>query len=182
MPDRDSMSVDWDDIVAIYISQPWWVWLIGCVVAWLGLRMIAGLVRAYRERPIISGAGFQQRGVRVDYRAGTITLPRGDSFPVQRVRRLRWEDYKRFGTYHAVIDIDDLKRPVHPVAFSSSAGPEAFVSRLRTAIEKAGGPRFTVAATDRMEIVEKDMSDPIMAAVATRVRPLGWRRSYSKSE
>jgi hypothetical protein len=33
-----------------------------------------------------------------------------------------------------------------------------------------------------MEIVEKDLTDPIMAAVATRVRPLGWRRTYSKSE
>lgn len=182
MPDRDSMSVDWDDIVAIYLSQPWWVWLIGCVVAWLGLKWLIASYRAYRERPVLTDRAFQQCGVHVDYRAGTITLPRGDRLPVERLRGLRWEDYKRFGTYHAVIDIDDPKTPVHPVAFSSSAGPEAFVCRLRTAIERAGGPRFTVAATDRMEIIEKDLRDPIMAAVATRVRPLGWRRSYSKSE
>jgi hypothetical protein len=180
MPDRDWMSFDWDDIVATYMSQPWWVWLVGCVVAWFGLKWVVALYRAYRERPILSDGAFQQAGVRVDYAGRTITLPRGNSYPVQRVRGLRWEDNKRFGTYHAIIDIDDLKRPVHPVAFSTSAGPEAFVSRLRTAIEKADGPRFTVAATDRMEVIEKDLSDPIMAAVATRVRPLGWRRSYSR--
>lgn len=176
------MSFDWGDIVATYASQPWWVWLAGCVVAWLGFRWLIGAMQAYRERPILTDGAFRQRGVRVDYNAGTITLPRGDSFPVQQVRGLRWENYRRSGSYHAVIDVDDLQRPVHPVAFSTSAGPEAFVSRLRTAIEKAGGPRFTVAATDRMEVVEKDLSDPIMAAVATRVRPLGWRRSYSRTE
>lgn len=176
------MSFDWDDIVATYVSQPWWVWLTGCVVVWLGVKWLIGAMRDYRERPILSDSAFRQCGVRVDYHTGTITLPRGDSFPVQQVRGLRWEDYRRSGSYHAVIDVDDLKRPVHPVAFSTAGGPEAFVSRLRTAIERAGGPRFAVAATDRMEIVEKDLSDPIMAAVATRVRPLGRRMSYSRSD
>lgn len=176
------MSFDWDDIVATYASQPWWVWLAGCVVAWLGLRWLIGAMRVGRERPILTDSAFRQCGVRVDYDAGTITLPRGDSFPVQRVRGPRREDYRRSGSYHAVIDVDDLQRPVHPVAFSTSAGPEAFVSRLRTAIEKAGGPGFTVAATDRMEVVEKNLSDPIMAAVATRVRPLGRRKSFSRSD
>lgn len=182
MLDRDSMSFDWDDIVATFASQPWWVWLAGCVVAWLALRLFIASLRAYCERPVLSDSAFRQCRVRVDYEAGTITLPRGDSFPVQRIRGLRWEDYRRSGSYHAVIDVDDLQRPVHPVAFSTSAGPEAFVSRLRTAIERAGGRCFAVTATDRMEIVEKDLSDPIMAAIATRVRPLGWRRSYSRSE
>lgn len=182
MADRDSMSFSWDDIVATYMSQPWWVWLSGCVIAWLALKWLIGAMRAYRERPILTDSAFRQCGVRVDYETGTITLPRGDTVPLQRVRGLRWEDYRRSGSYHAVIDVDDLKRPVHPVAFSRSAGPEAFVSRLRTAIEKAGGPRFAVAATDRMEIVEKDLSDPIMAAVATRVRPLGRRMSYSRTD
>jgi hypothetical protein len=182
MPDRDSMSFDWDDIVATYVSQPWWVWLVGCVVAWVGLKWLIASYRAYRERPILTDRAFRQCGVLVDYETGTITLPRGDRFPVQRVRGLRWEDFRRAGSYRAIIDIDDLKRPVHPVGFSISGGPEAFISRLRTAIEKAGGPRFSVAATDRMEVVEKDLSDPIMAAVATKVRPVGWRRSYSRSE
>ncbi len=176
------MSFDWDDIAATYASQPWWVWLAGYVVAWLGLRWLLGAMRGHRERPILTDGAFTQCGVCVDYDAGTITLPRGDSFSVQRVRGLRWEDYRRSGSYHAVIDVDDPKRPVHPVAFSTSGEPEAFVARLRTAIEKAGGPGFTVTATDRMEIVEKDLSDPIMAAVARRVRPLGWRRSYSRPE
>lgn len=176
------MSFDWDDIAAAYASQPWWVWLAACVIAWLAIRWAIGAFRAYRERPIVTDSTFRQCGVRVDYDAGTVTLPRGDSFPVERVRGLRWEDYRQSGSYHAVIDVDDLKRPVHPVAFSTSAGPEAFVSRLRTAIERAGGPRFAVAATDTMEVVEKDLSDPIMAAVATRVRPLGRRMSFSRSD
>ena len=182
MPDRDSMSFDWNDIVATYVSQPWWVWLAGCVVAWFGLKWVMATFRAYRERPILSGHAFRQCGVWVDYDAGTISLPRGDVFHVSDVRGLRWEDYQRSGSYHAILDVDDLKRPVHPVAFSTSSGPEAFVSRLRTAIEKAGGPRFVVAVADRMEIVERDLSDPIMAAVATRVRPLGRRMSYSRSD
>lgn len=182
MPDQDSMSFDWDDVVATYMSQPWWVWVTGCVVAWIGLKRLIASYRAHRDRPILSDHAFRQCGVRVDYEAGTVTLPRGDTFPVQRVRGLRWEDYRRAGSYHAIIDVDDLERPVHPVGFSTSASPESFVSRLRTAIEKAGGPRFTAAATDRMEIVEKDLSDPIMAAVATRVRLLGWRRSFSRTE
>lgn len=176
------MSFDWDDIVASYVSQPWWVWLVACVVAWLGFRWVIGAIRAHRERPILTDSAFRQCGVRVDYEAGLITLPRGDSFPVEHVRGLRWEDYQRSGSYHAVIDVDDLKQPVHPVAFSTSGEPEAFVSRLRTAIEKAGGPRFAVAATDKMEIVEKDLSDPIMAAVATRARPVGRRMSFSRSD
>ncbi|TPJ81891.1 hypothetical protein FJ434_20545 [Mesorhizobium sp. B2-5-13] len=182
MTDRDSISFDWNDIVATYLSQPWWVWPAGCVVAWLGLRWVIGAMRAYRERPILCDSALRQCGVRVDYDAGTITLPRGDSFPLQRVRGLRWEDYATSGSYHAIVDVDDVQRPIHRVALSTPTGPEALVARLRTAIESAGGPRFAVAATDRMEVVEKDLSDPIMAAVATRVRPLGWRRSYLKSE
>lgn len=174
------MSFSWDDIVATYMSQPWWVWLVGGVVAWFGMKWLIGMARAYRERPILSADGFRECGVRVDYRDGTITLPRGDTFPVHRIRGLRWEDYARSGSYRAVIDIDDLARPIHPVGFSTAAGPEAFVARLRTAIEKAGGPRFSVAGNDRMEIVERDLSDPVTAAIATRVRPLGRRVSYSR--
>ncbi|CAH1648174.1 hypothetical protein [Chelatococcus asaccharovorans] len=174
------MSFDWADIVTLDLSQPWWVWLVGGVAAWFGVSWLIWAVRAYRERPIATDSGFSQCGVRVDFRAGTITLPRGDVFPVQRVRSLRWEDYVRSGSHHAMVDVDDLARPVHPVAFSTRTGPEAFVSRLRTAIEMAGGPRFSIAANEKMEIVERDLSDPITAAVATRVRRLGHRASYSR--
>lgn len=177
-----TMSFSWNDIVATYMTQPWWVWLVGCAVAWFGMKWIIGAMCAYRERPIIANDGFRQCGVHVDYRAGTITLPRGDTFPVQRVRGLRWEDYERSGSYHAIIDIDDLKRPTHPVSFSTAAEPEAFVSRLRTAIEKAGGPRFSVAGSEKMEIVERDLNDPLTAAVATRARPLGRRVSYFRAD
>lgn len=176
------MSFGWDDIVAIYLSQTWWVWLIGAGIAWFGTIWLIRAMRAYRERPILSEGSFKQCGVRVDFRAGTITLPRGDVFSIQQVRGLRWEDYERSGSFHAVIDIDDLKRPIHPVSFSTAARPEAFISRLRTAIEKAGGPRFSVAASDMMETVERDFSDPVTAAVATRVRSIGRRMSYSRMD
>ncbi|MGE0459642.1 MAG: hypothetical protein AB7O56_15710 [Bauldia sp.] len=175
-------SISWDDIVAVYSSQPWWVWLVGAAAAWLGTRLLIGAIRARRERPRPSDDSFRQCGVEIDYRTGTITLPRGDIFPVSRVRGLRWEDYARSGTYHAIVEVDDMMRPIHPVAFSTPAGPEAFVSRLRTAIEKAGGPRLALTASEKMEIVERDLSDPVMAAVATRVSSLGQRVSYAKAD
>lgn len=176
------MTITWDDIVATYWSQPWWVWPLGLFVAWFGLKWLARAIRTYVERPVVSNHGFRQCGVSVDYQAGTIRLPRGDTFPVERVRSLRWEDYSRSGSYRAYVEVDDLKRPIHPVGFSTPGGPEAFVSRLRTAIEKAGGPRFSIAANERMEIVERDFSDPVTAAVATQVRPLGRRASYSRMD
>lgn len=174
------MTFTWEDIVAAYASQPWWVWLVGFGIVWVGMKWLIGAMRAYAERPIVSDRAFKQCGVRVDYRAGTITLPRGDTFPLQRVRGLRWEDYARSGSYHAIIDVADLKRPIHPVVFSTAAGPEAFVSRLRTAIERAGGPRFSVAASERMEIVERDLSYTVTAAVATHVASQGRRVSYAR--
>lgn len=174
------MSFNWDDIVAVYMSQPWWVWPVGFGVVWFGLRWLFRAVRAHVERPVVSDRAFRQCGVRVDYQAGTITLSRGDIFPLQHVRGLRWEDYATSGSYHAIIDVADLKRPIHLVAFSTPDGPEAFVSRLRTAVEKAGGPRFSVTASDRMEIIERDLSDPVTAAIATRVASLGRRVSYSR--
>lgn len=175
-------SFTWDDIAAIYLSQPWWVWLIGAAVAWFGMKFLIGTMRAYRERAVPSGNAFKQCGVKVEFRTGTITLPRGDRFPVERVRGMRWEDYARSGTYHAIIEVDDMARPIYPVAFSTPEGPEAFVSRLRTAIEKAGGPQFALVANEKMEIVERDLSDPVMAALATRVRELGRRVSYAKAD
>jgi hypothetical protein len=48
------MSFDWDESVATYVSQPWWVWLAGWVVAWLGLRRLIGATRIYLEWPILS--------------------------------------------------------------------------------------------------------------------------------
>lgn len=104
------MSFDLADIATLYLSQPWWVWLVGCVAAWFGVKWLIGAVRAYRDRPIATDNGFSQCGVRVDFRAGTIALPRGDVFPVQRVRGLRWEDYVRSGSYHAIVNVDDLDR------------------------------------------------------------------------
>lgn len=176
------MTITWEDIVATYWSQPWWVWLVGIFVVWQGTKWFVQTLRAHAERPILSDHGFRQCKVFVDYRKGTITFPRGDTYPVHRVRGLRWEDYATSGSYRAIIEVDDLKKPIRRVGFSTSAGPEAFVSRLRTAIEKAGGPAFSVTASQQMEVVERDMSDPVTAAVATRVVPVGRRVSYARAD
>ncbi|NRC57322.1 hypothetical protein [Neoaquamicrobium sediminum] len=93
------------------------------------------------------------------------------------MRSLRWQDYARFGTYRAFVEVDDMQRPIHPVAFSTPEEQEAFVARLRTAIAKAGGPRFSVVTSDEMHVVEPDLSDPVTAAVATRARSVGRRVS-----
>ena len=176
------MTFTLEDIAAIVSSQPWWVWPVGFAVVWFGMKWLIGATRAYADRPIMSDHGFRQRRVSVDYRKGTITLPRGDTYPVHSVRGLRWEDYPRSGRYRAIIDVDNLKRPIHPVSFSTPAGPEAVVARLRTAIEKAGGPRFAVAASEEIDIIERDLSDPVMAAVATRVASQGRRVSYARHD
>ena len=129
----------------------------------------------------MSATMFRQCGVSVDYRAGTITLPRGDIVPVSHVRGLRWEDYPRAGFYQAFVEVDELKRPLHPVLFATAAGPEAFVARVRIAIEKAGGPRFVASKADNIEIMGRDFTDPIMAAVARGVVARRQSVAFSKA-
>ncbi|MAZ15289.1 MAG: hypothetical protein CL535_03000 [Ahrensia sp.] len=96
------------------------------------------------------------------------------------VRGLRWEDFPKSGSFHAYVDVDDLNRPIHPISFSTVDGPEKFVGRLRTAIEKAGGTRFAATGTDRFDLIERDFSNPITAATATRVPGQGRRVSYDR--
>lgn len=163
------MKFTWDDIVAVFLSHPWWFWPTALCLAWLVTKGMANALRAYAERPILTDSAFLQRRVRVDYRAGTITLPRGDTFPVSRVRSLRWDDFPRAGYYHAYVEVDDLRRPIHPVVFSDPRRPPEVVSRLRSAIEKAGGPRFSMSGVDAVEMVGRDFYDPLMASIATRV-------------
>lgn len=59
---------------------------------------------------------------------------------------------------------------------------EAYGDQYPRQAWQRGGPRFSVACNDRMEIVERDVSDPITAAIAKHVRPLGLRTSYSRVE
>jgi hypothetical protein len=80
------------------------------------------------------------------------------------------------------VDVDDLRLPIHPVVFSTQGAQELFVARLRTAIGRAGGPRFSATAVDRFDIVERDFSDPVRAAVATRVTGQGERVSFARVE
>ncbi len=174
------MSITWNEIVEIYRSQPWWVWLVGLALVWIGLKWLKRIAITYVERPIITPSSFTQRRVRVDYRAGTITMPRGNTYPVSGIRGLRWEDFPKSGSFHAYVEVDDLTRPTHSVSFSTATGPENFISRLRTAIERAGGTRFAAAGSDRFNLIERDFSNPITAAIATRVTGQGHRVSYSR--
>lgn len=175
-----AMSINWNEIVEVYRSQPWWVWFMGVAVFWIGFKWLKKTVIAYVERPIKTPNSFSQQRVRVDYRAGTITMPRGNTYPVSSVRGLRWEDFPKLGSFHAYVDVDDLSRPTHPVSFSVAEGPEDFVGRLRTAIEKAGGTRFAATGSDRFDLIESDLSNPLTAATATRVAGQGHRVSYQR--
>ncbi|MCP1201046.1 hypothetical protein [Notoacmeibacter sp. MSK16QG-6] len=180
MTRTQAMSITWNEIVEVYWSQPWWVWLIGIAVVLIGFAWLKRTVIAYVERPIKTPNLFSQRRVRVDYRAGTITMPRGNTYPVSSVRGLRWEDFPKSGSFHAYVEVDDLSMPTHPVSFSVAEGPENFVGRLRTAIEKAGGPRFATTGSDRFDLIERDLSNPLTAATATRVAGQGHRVSYQR--
>lgn len=180
MTGTKAMSITWNEIVEVYRSQPWWVWFIGIAMVWIGFKWLKRTVIAYVERPIKTPNSFSQRRVRVDYRAGTITMPKGNTYSVSSVRALRWEDFPKSGSFHAYVEVDDLSRPTHPVSFSTLDGPEKFVGRLRTAIEKAGGTRFAATGNDRFDLIERDFSNPITAATATRVAGHGHRVSYDR--
>ncbi len=173
------MSITWNEIVEIYWRQPWWVWLVGLALVWIGLKWLKRTAIAYVERPIKTRTSFTQRRVRVDYRAGTITMPKGNTYPVSSVRGLRWEDFPKSGSFHAYVEVHDLSSPTHPVSFSTATGPENFIGRLRTAIERAGGTRFAATGSDWFDLIERDFSNPITAAIATRVTGQGHRVSFS---
>lgn len=174
------MSITWNEIVEVYRSQPWWVWAVDVALIWFSLKWLMRSAIAIAERPVVTPESFRQRRVRVDYCAGTITMPRGNTYPVSSVRGLRWEDFSKAGSFHAYVDVDDLASPTHSVSFSTADGPENFIGRLRTAIEKAGGARFAAIGSDQFDIIERDFSNPIMAATATRVAGRGQRVSYSR--
>ena len=161
------MSISWNEIVEIYRTQPWWVWMVGLGLVWITIKWLRSAAIAHAERPIIMPNGFKQRRVYVDYRSGTITMPRGDTYPVSNVRGVRWEDFAKSGQFHVYIEVDDLKRPIHPVSFSTSDASANFVGRLRTAIEKAGGARFSAAAGNRFDIMPPDFGGPSTAGKAT---------------
>ena len=80
-------------------------------------------------------------------------MPRGDTYQVSSVRGLRWEDFPKSGSFHAYVEVDDLSRPAHPVSLSTATGPENFVGRLRTAIEKAGGTRFAATVSTSSNVI-----------------------------
>lgn len=176
------MSIGWAEIVETFLKYPWWVWPTFFSFAWLSLKWLYKAVTRHIERPVITSKSFRQNRVHVDFVKGTITLPRGNTYPVSRIRGLRWEDYSKSGFFHAYVEVEDLRNPVHPVVFSTTNGPEMFIRRLRTVIEQAGGIRFSAAISDRFDIIERDFSNPITAATATRVTGQGLRVSFSRAD
>lgn len=176
------MSISWADIVEVFVSQPWWVWPTAIGLAWLGFRWLYNAVIRRIERPVITSKSFRQNHVHVDFVKGTITLPRGNTYPVSLVRGLRWEDYSKSGFFHAYVEVEDLRHPVHPVVFSTTDGPEMFIRRLKTVVEQNGGIRFEAAIYDRFDIIERDFSNPVTAATATRVKGQGLRVSFTRAD
>lgn len=171
------MTFTLHDIWDFVRGYPWWAGPALIVGVWTTLRVAARRWRDHAEQPRFFDHAFEQNGVCVNYDERTIRLRHGDSFPVTSIRGLRWENYasRSWRTYHAFIELDDLRRPIRPVPFSKPQMPEEFVARLRTAIERAGGPRFSVRTSDYVEIMGPDYSNPITAAVAKKVVEQGRR-------
>ena len=84
-----------------------------------------------------SPSGFSQANVSLDYGRGTITLGHR-SFPVDRIRGLRWES--GYGEHanisHGIIELNDMSYPVHKVEFIRPSDAERFVTRLQMALSR----------------------------------------------
>lgn len=76
------MSINWNEIVEVYRSQSRWVWLVRVALVWIAFMWLKRTEVAYAERATTTPNSFSQRRVNVDYRAGTITMPKGDTYPV----------------------------------------------------------------------------------------------------
>ncbi|EHQ29796.1 hypothetical protein [Mucilaginibacter paludis] len=89
---------------------------------------------------------FQQAGVRVDFKPGTITI-KGKVYDVKKVTGINTVTQPGGGIRSTIgmveISMDDFKKPIHRITISGGHGkaPE-FSQRLCVAIRKAGGPDF----------------------------------------
>lgn len=87
---------------------------------------------------------YQQRGVTVDYKAGTIAIKKYiyKVNQVTGVSMLTTVNGRR-NDYFATIEVDDMKKPVHKIpVIGSRHSANEFVQRICVAIRKAGGPDF----------------------------------------
>jgi hypothetical protein len=87
---------------------------------------------------------YQQRGVTVNYKAGTISI-KGYTYKVSQVtgisRTTTTNGNRR--THYAQIEVDDMRKPVHKIGVvGSQHDADEFVQRICVAIRKAGGPDF----------------------------------------
>lgn len=95
-----------------------------------------------KASPTLNANTFAQAGVVVDFGQRTIRVD-GKTYPVDRVRSLRWE--REWNRSFAYITVADLATPVHRVRFNgqwNANAAQTFVARLEQAIAQAGGPSF----------------------------------------
>lgn len=91
---------------------------------------------------------YKQAGVIVNYVDKTISI-KGKVFGVNQVTGMRYKSFEsthRHGDSKAkivLIEIDDMKYPVHKILFITPSHADKFLQRLSVALRKAGGPSFT---------------------------------------
>lgn len=109
---------------------------------WFGLVLlgIGGYIK-WSSRAIFNDKFFQQEGVAVDFGAGTITI-KGNTKPVSAVQSF-YTLKSETRASKVSVEWDDMKTPVHEFAFFSQKAADEFVSRLKQAIKKAGGPTYS---------------------------------------
>jgi hypothetical protein len=109
------------------------------MVGWI-LLGIGGYIK-WSSRAIFNDKFFQQEGVAVDFGAGTITI-KGNTKPVSAVQSF-YTLKSETRASKVSVEWDDMKTPVHEFAFFSQKAADEFVSRLKQAIKKAGGPTYS---------------------------------------
>lgn len=92
--------------------------------------------------------GFRGYNVYVDYAAGTIKIGRR-TYSVADIRTIDWHrpEQSRGGNLvkeYVRITLNDIDHPLHKIRTQDRGSAEQFAKRLVLAIEKAGGPSFTI--------------------------------------
>lgn len=103
--------------------------------------LIVYVLSSSGSKPIVSDDVFQQYGVSVNFKKGTISIGK-HIYNVNQVTGIRTvnEHLKLRGVE---IQVDDFIKPIHKVAVpGNTKTTEMFAQRLSVALRKAGGPNF----------------------------------------
>ena len=86
---------------------------------------------------------FEQHGVRVNFKEGTISINK-NIYNVNQVTGIKTITGGSVGTVKGVeIQVDDLKKPIHKIVIGGfGRAQENFAQRLSVALRKADGPSF----------------------------------------